>query len=118
MRVVIDEDLSRSFGRELTKIGYEVKDVRDEGCRGCRDEEIYQFALDYQATLFTGDLGFGNILKFPLRVHYGIVIIHFPNEISNEEVNRQVIAQLQTLSERDFIGNLVILEPGKMRIRR
>jgi hypothetical protein len=34
------------------------------------------------------------------------------------ELNNQIIKAFKTLTEIDFKGNLIILEPGKIRIRR
>jgi hypothetical protein len=40
------------------------------------------------------------------------------NEISTSELNSQIIKAFDTLTEKDFDRNLIILEPGKIRIRR
>lgn len=117
-KFVIDEDMPRSTGKVLKENGYEVKDIRDHGLRGADDEVIYQFAQENQSVLITGDTGFGNILHFPVGSHFGIVIAHFPNEMTTDEMNRQLIGKLQEISEDDFKGNLVIIEPGKLRIRK
>ena len=117
-RFVIDEDMPRSTGVALVEAGYEVKDVRDHGHRGASDEEIYRFAQQQEAILLTGDLGFGNILKFPLGKHFGIVVARFPTEMTPKEMNREIVASLRDLTETDFKGNLIILEPGRIRIRR
>jgi len=63
-------------------------------------------------------MGFGNLLRFPVGSHSGIVVAHFPNEISISELNRQLDLYLDNLEEADFRGSLIIIEPGKMRIRR
>ena len=34
------------------------------------------------------------------------------------EINRHLIERFEDLSEDDFKGNLIIIEPGKIRIRR
>jgi predicted nuclease of predicted toxin-antitoxin system len=117
-RFVIDEDMPHSTGVALAQEGYEVKDVRDHGYRGSGDEEIYRFAQEEKAILLTGDLGFGNILGFPLGQHFGIVVARFPTEMSPVEINREIVASLRDLRENDFKGNLIILEPGRIRIRR
>ncbi len=117
-KFVIDEDLPRSLGPLLKKFGYEVHDIRDCGLRGSDDSEIFRFAVAQKAILITGDLGFGNILTYPLKSHYGIVIAHFPNEMSTQKMNRQLINGLQELSVKDLVGNLVIIEPGKIRVKK
>ena len=78
----------------------------------------YLSSQQEKAVLVTGDTGFGNLLKFPLGSHHGIVIARFPNEITTEEINRQLLSDISTLQERDFAGNLILLEPGRIRLKR
>jgi predicted nuclease of predicted toxin-antitoxin system len=118
LKFLVDEDMPRSTTRVLKDKGFEVLDVRDCGLRGKSDEEVFKFAKIEDAVIVTGDLGFGNILTFPLGSHPGIFIVHFPNEVSTAELNHQIIMGIENLAENDFRGNLVILEPGKIRIRR
>lgn len=118
LKFVIDEDMPRSTGGILIKRGYDVKDIRDHELRGAEDQEIYEFAQREQAVILTADRSFGNILRFPLGKHCGIAIAHFPNEMPTGEINRLLVELLADLSEDDFKGNLIIIEPGKMRIRR
>ncbi len=117
-KFVIDEDMPRSTAKLLKFSGFEAFDVRDYGLRGKDDGEIYKFSQTNRAVLLTGDLGFGNLLHFPLGTHSGIFIAHFPNEISTAELNNQIIKAILSLKEDEFNGNLIILEPGKLRIRR
>lgn len=118
LRFVVDEDMPRSTSKLLMDKGFEVLDARDCGLRGKSDAEIFNFAQREGAVILTGDLGFGNLLKFPVGSHLGIVIVHFPNEISTAELNRQISIEFDNLTEYDFKGNLIILEPSKIRIRR
>ena len=117
-RFVIDEDQPRSFGRLLSEQGHEVKDIRDHGLRGAADEKIYRFTQQNKAVLVTSDFGFSNILHYPPKNHKGVVIVHFPNEMTTDRVNEEVIKQLKGFDrEDDFTGHLIILEPGKVRVR-
>jgi predicted nuclease of predicted toxin-antitoxin system len=116
-KLVIDEDIPRSTAKLLSK-RFTVIDVRDYGLRGKSDEEVFKFAQREKAVILTGDMGSGNLLHFPIGSHFGIIIAHFPNEISTTELNTQIIKAFDTLTEEDFNGNLVILEPGRIRIRR
>jgi predicted nuclease of predicted toxin-antitoxin system len=117
-KFVIDEDMPRSTGKILYDHDYNVKDIRDFGLRGATDQEVYLFAQGNQSVIITGDLGFGNILQFPIGSHFGIVIAHFPNEMTTSEMNRQLIERFKDLTEEDFKGSLIIIEPGKIRIKR
>lgn len=118
LKFVLDEDMPRSTGEMLKEIGHQVYDVRDVGLRGSSDNVIFDFAQKNKAVLLTGDLGFGNILHFPLGAHYGIIISHFPNEVANHEMNSHLKRQIQALTINDLKGNLLIIEPGKIRIKR
>ena len=117
-KFVIDEDMPRSTGRILKQRGYDVRDIRDYGLRGAEDKKIYEFAQREKAVILTGDRGFGNILHFPLGKHFGIVVVHFPNEMPTIEANRYLVERLEDLSKDDFKGSLIIIEPKKIRIRR
>ncbi len=118
VKIVLDEDMPRSIKQVLTILGYEVKDIRDHGLRGADDNKIFQFAQDNGAVLMTGDQGFGNPLQFPLESHNGIVIVHFPTEIPTEKINLEVGRKLNGLKEEDFRGSLIVIEPGKVRVKR
>src|SRR5574341_1169201 len=86
--------------------------------RGASDDEIFKFAQNEKAVILTGDMGFGNLLRFPIGSHSGIVIVHFPNEVSTAELNQQISIAFDKLIEDDIKKNLDIIEPGRIRIRR
>ncbi len=118
LKFVIDEDMPRSTARVFKGNGYVVKDIRDCGLRGANDEKVYQFAQDNKAVIITGDMGFGNIIHFPIGRHFGIVIVRFPNDMTTNEINRQLVERFREFTEDDFKGNLIIVEPGKIRIKK
>lgn len=118
MNAVIDEDLQRSLKNILSELGFTVYDIRDYGLRGHSDDKIFQFAQKRRAVLFSADLGFSNTLRFPLGIHNGIVVLRFPNELSTSSMNEMVKESLTQLELKDYNGNLLIVSPGKLRIRR
>lgn len=118
MNAVIDEDLHRSLANTLKILGFQIFDVRDHGLRGHSDEEVYAFAIEKQAVLFSADLGFSSILSFPVGTHHGIVILRFPNEMSTKDINQHISKLLLKVEKQDYKGNLIILSQNKIRIRR
>ncbi len=118
MNAVIDEDLPRSLADTLPDLGFTVFDIRDHGLRGSGDAQIFTFAQKQKAVLFSGDLGFSNIIAFPLGKHNGICVLRFPNEASVQTIKKEVAELLSRLLDGDYFGNLIILSPGKLRIRR
>jgi predicted nuclease of predicted toxin-antitoxin system len=117
-RFLVDEDLPRSLARHLRERGIEADDVRDVGLRGMPDSEIFRFAVESGAALLSADLGFANILAFPTGTHNGIVVARFPNETPVSALNQAIAAALMLLSPQDVSGNLIILEPDRIRLRR
>ena len=119
MKFVIDEDLPRSTAKILRQAGHEVYDIRDHGLRGKEDDAILAFATQQKAILITGDLGFGNQLKYPVGSHEGILIVHFPNELPTSKLNDLILGSLANLlTEDDLKKSMTILEPGKIRSRK
>ncbi len=118
LRFVIDEDQPRSLGYLLKEQGHEVRDIRDHGLRGADDRRIFHFAQQNESTLISGDFGFSNVLHYPPKDHAGVVLIHFPTEMTTDKVNQEVMKQLKGFFHEDNLkGRLIILEPGKVRIR-
>ena len=118
LKFLIDEDMPRSTARVLRDKGFEVLDVRDCGLRGKNDNDVYRFAQKEKAIILTADMGFSNILRFPLGSHSGIVIAHFSNEVSTSELNHQIIEAFEKLTETDLKGSLIMIEPGRIRMRK
>jgi predicted nuclease of predicted toxin-antitoxin system len=118
LKFVIDEDIPRSTGIILKENGYDILDIRDHGLRGEKDEKIYEFAQENGAVVLTGDRGFGNTQRFPLGEHNGIVVTNFPNEMPTSMINQQLLVRLKHINEDDYKGNVIIIDPLKIRIRK
>jgi predicted nuclease of predicted toxin-antitoxin system len=117
-RFLVDEDLPRSLVSALRDAGLEADHVIDSGLRGQSDGAIFDHAVKNTMTLVSADLGFANVLRFPLGAHAGIVVTRFPNESSTATTNAGIVRGLEDLSDEELKGNLVILEPGRLRLRR
>jgi predicted nuclease of predicted toxin-antitoxin system len=115
---LVDEDMPRSTARELRAAGYQVEDVRDVGLSSQSDSIIFAYAQAHQQTLLTADMGFANIVQFPLGTHAGIVVTRFPNTLPTTQVNQQILQGLTLLTGQTLTGILVIIEPGRTRVRR
>ncbi len=110
--------MHRSVAEPLKQLGHRVLDVRDYGLRGAADPDVFAFAKQQRAALLTGDLGFANLLAFPLGTHHGIIVARFPNELSTQRINEEILRGLMGIKDEEIQGSLIILEPGRIRIRR
>ncbi len=116
-RFIIDEDMPRSTKNVLIQDGYVAVDVRDIGLRGADDETIFKYAQQHHLTILTEDRGFGNILRFPLGNHQGIIIIRLPNEMPTQQVNSILIKKLKNITDQNISGKVIIIDQEKIRIR-
>ena len=117
-RFLIDEDLPHILASLLVESGHPSEHVRDLKLRGSPDSRIYEAAQERRAVVVTGDTDFGNLLRFPLGTHFGIVVVQFPSVMRTRELAREIAATLLSLDDPTFGGSLIILEPGRLRIRR
>lgn len=117
-RFLVDEDLPRSTAVALRQAGHTAEDVRDIGLRGHTDQAVFEYAQSVGAILVTADKGFANVLRFPPGSHAGIMLVRVPNELPTREVNQELLRALADLKGEDLNGLLVIVEVGRVRVRR
>ena len=117
-RFLVDEDLPRSLARTLRQAGLDADDVRDVGLHGKSDDQVFEYATSRSRILLTADLGFANILRFPLGSHAGVIVVRFPNEVPTGRLNGEILKATRNLLDAEIRGNLIILEPGRIRLRR
>jgi predicted nuclease of predicted toxin-antitoxin system len=115
---LIDEDLPTSLAGRLRQKGHESTHVIELGQRGAPDARVFQLAQERRAVPVSHDTGFANILQYPLGSHYGIVVVRFPSEVRTQNLAVQLVEQLTALRDDEFAGTLILLEPGRIRIRR
>lgn len=93
-------------------------DVRDIGLRGRTDGEILAYAQAHDAILITADKGYANTLRFVPGTHAGLIVVRVPNELPTQLVNREVLRAPADLEGENLKGLLVIVEVGRIRVRR
>ncbi len=118
IRFLIDADLPRSVFAALRDRGLFADDVRDLGLGTATDATVLQFAKTHAYTLISADKGFTNLLRFPLATHRGIIVARFPRHTPARAKTRLLLQWIPTLREEDLTGNLLIIQPNRIRIRR
>lgn|SRR6266571_350048 len=82
------------------------------------DDEVFKHARTARLTLVTRDVGFGNIAKFPLGTHSGVVLVRLPTAMPARTVTETIVRAVADLPEADLTGNLVVVGPARVRLRR
>ena len=119
MQFLIDEDLPRSTCDVLRSYGHEAIDVRDIGLRGAKDSQIASYAQSRSLCLVTGDFDFSDIRNYPPAQHSGLVVLGVPRDVTALFILNLLegfLKQDKLVSE--LPGKLVIVEPGRIRVRK
>lgn len=115
-RFLVDEDLPRSVARELVAVGHDAVDLRDLGLRGSSDADVHARALETERALVTADVELANPFRYEPRT--GTVLARFPNSVPAIELSRRIALALEDIQAVDLVGATVVVEPGRLRIRR
>jgi len=118
MKCLVDEALPRSMAKSLRAEGIDAVDVRDVGLKGRSDDEVFAYAVQHGYCLLTLDRDFAGRLRFPPQPHPGILLGRFPETISSPVLVREITRLLIQLAGEDLRQTVVILGPGRIRLRR
>jgi predicted nuclease of predicted toxin-antitoxin system len=117
MKVKLDENLSRYLKGEIEPFGHDVDTVAEEGLLSQPDTNVGAAAKADERMLFTLDLDFSDIRRFPPGTHPGIVVFR-PISFGTNEVNRFVTNFVSNSDLSSIAGCLVVVEPNRIRVRR
>ena len=117
MKIKLDENISRHLKPILNQKGHETVTAEDEGLLGKDDVEVGKAAKTEGRMLFTLDLEFANLHKFPPGSHPGVVLFR-PQSMGPLAVSNFVTRFIEETDLASLSGCLVIVDPMWIRIRR
>ena len=117
IKLLVDEDLPRSTAAMLKSLGIDALDLRDIGLKGSTDAEVFEYAQNEGRIIITRDVEFGNILKYPIQNHCGVIIIRIPNTYIRDDILKIIRDFFHKVDKDKLMNSLVILEAEKYRIR-
>lgn len=114
---IVDENTSRTLVPALRAAAYKAEHVYDAGLQGHLDADVYAYAQAHKQTIITIDLDFANIITYP-PPHCGIIVLRIPHSTSVSDLIHEVQNALETLKEQSLADTLLIVEQGRIRVRR
>jgi predicted nuclease of predicted toxin-antitoxin system len=117
VKLKLDEALSYRLKPALQKLGHDVDTVVEEGLTSVADSVLANVARDNERMLFTLDKGLGDLRQYPPGEHPGIVVFRLKSS-GPGAVGRFVEDFVRDQKLDEMAGCLVIVEPGRLRIRR
>jgi|SRR6516165_4759982 len=112
MRFVADENVSRLVIERLRSDGH---DVIAETRSGAPDEDVLNAAGAEGSILITEDRDFGEmVIRQRLGVR-GLILLEL-DRVSNR-MEADTVAEVVSNHADKLLGNLVVIEPGRIRVR-
>jgi len=115
IRFLADESCDFAIVRALKSAGYDVAAV-SELLPSAPDREVLRFAFAQDRILITEDSDFGEWVFAHKQSMKGVLFIRFPGN-ARSRLGETVLSLIEDHS-RDIVGNFIVLEPGRARIRR
>lgn len=118
MKIFLDSNIPYSSINIFKKFNHDVQHARNIGMANAVDNEILEYAIKHNQILVTKDLGFGNILDYPIKSHHGVVILRLPFYYTAKQINNALLEFLKSIEEDDIKNAVTIVEAGRYRIRK
>ncbi|HCI78372.1 MAG TPA: hypothetical protein DHW02_01625 [Ktedonobacter sp.] len=115
--VLVDENMSRTLVSALQTRGHSAEHVHEIGLNGHPDSEVFAYALAHKKIIITIDLDFSNIIQYP-PPHFGIIVLRIPDSVPVTDRIEEILKSVDQLKDSDLANTIVIVEQGRMRIRK
>jgi predicted nuclease of predicted toxin-antitoxin system len=117
VNIKLDENLSRHLKDQLLPLGHNVSTAFEEGLLGKVDVDVSAAAKGEDRMVFTLDLDFADLRKFPPGSHPGIILFR-PRSMGPMAVNEFVLKFVRETELASLVRCLAIVEPQRIRVRR
>lgn len=117
MKMFANENLFEPIIEYLKDLGHNVLSIRDAGLSGISDDEVYKLACKENRVIITMDKDFSRLFRFSPEKCGGIIVVKIYKRTVNETL--EIFKKFyKSIKEEDVKGNLVILTPEGVRIKR
>ncbi|MBI4310957.1 MAG: DUF5615 family PIN-like protein [Chloroflexi bacterium] len=117
MRFLIDVALSLSVAKELTAAGHDAVDARDYRMHRAADPVILHRAAQEQRVLVSADTDFGTLLALSAATRPSVILFRGGLEYLPALQIELLLVNLVPLQMDLEQGCIVIIEPGRIRVR-
>lgn len=117
MKVKLDENLPEALLAELTALGHDTDNVRQEGFAGRDDPHVWTAAQDAGRFFITQDLDFSDVRKFQPGTHHGLLLVRLP-EAGRRRLTQRVAEVFRVEQVESWTRCFAALSGHKLRVIR
>jgi predicted nuclease of predicted toxin-antitoxin system len=117
VKIKLDENLSRHLKASIEQHGHDARTAEEEGLLAKSDVDVGSADKAEDRIVFTLDLDFADLRKFPPGSHPGVVLFR-PRSMGPLAVNRFILKFVQDTDLNELSGCLAVAEPHRIRVRR
>jgi predicted nuclease of predicted toxin-antitoxin system len=114
MRFLADENVSRLVIERLRATGLDVISI-SETKPGIPDTEVLEAADAESCILITEDRDFGELVIRQRLTVRGIILLELDRFSNSTEAD--LVAEVVSTHADKLLGNMVVIEPGRIRVR-
>ncbi|RKZ35843.1 MAG: hypothetical protein DRQ49_10250 [Gammaproteobacteria bacterium] len=116
LRILTDENISPKMVSFLRQQGLDVLDVKEETWQGKEDKYLLKQAYLAKRFVLTHDSDFGNLAIHQGHKCYGIIYLRL-RSLKFQNIIR-IFENLLKLEQDFSVGNMIVVEEARIRIRQ
>lgn len=118
MKFLVDNALSPRLALELSAAGHDALHVRELGLQTATDAVLFELAARENRTLVSEDTDFGTLLALRAVAMPSVILFRHMLDRSATSLTGHLLANFSAVEADLAAGAIVVLEPGRIRIRR
>ena len=116
MKIKLDENLSRHLKPVLADLEHDVLTAADENLLSRPDTEVAAASIKEGRMLFTLDVEFADLRKYPPGTHPGIILFR-PPSFGPLTVNKFIADFVRSANLEELVSSVAIVDPTRVRVR-
>ncbi len=117
MLFLLDANMPYS-AKKLLENPHKAYHVRDLNLQNAEDSDIISWAKQHKAALVTRDFDFANIVNFPPRLYFGIIVLKIPYFYAALDIKRVLNNFLRNVDFTSIPEATIIVEETRLRIKK